>query len=61
MPSIIYICDNCSKEFLIRSSLRNGKKHYCSRVCAHLGRIKDLFNNKIYAKKTTRGISVRKK
>jgi hypothetical protein len=55
MPNILYICDNteCAKEFLIRSSLRNGKKHYCSRVCAHLGRIKDLYNNKKYAKKTT--------
>jgi hypothetical protein len=48
MPNILYICDNpdCGKEFLIRSSLRKGKKHYCSRKCAHLGRIKELYNNK---------------
>lgn len=46
MPCVEYICDNCGKEFLIRSSLRNGEKHYCTRVCAHLGRIRDLFNRK---------------
>lgn len=46
MPCVEYLCDNCQKEFLIRSSLRNGNKHYCSRVCAHLGRINDLFNSK---------------
>lgn len=44
MPLIKLICDECQKEFIIRQSLRKGKKHYCCRKCAHLGRIKEWFN-----------------
>jgi len=46
MPRVNLKCDNCGKIFSIPAFQRRGKHKYCSRRCAHIGRIEVINKTK---------------